>query len=105
VGVARGTGIALDVPGTAAVIDNVEKHRFELVENGLTVFADYRQHDNRTVIVHVEADLALRGTGAAGRLMAELVALAREKKLQIVPRCAYAVVWFKRHPDATDVLE
>jgi predicted GNAT family acetyltransferase len=47
----------------------------------------------------------LRGTGAAGRLMAELVALAREKKLQIVPRCAYAVVWFKRHPDATDVLE
>jgi predicted GNAT family acetyltransferase len=87
------------------VIDNVEKHRFELIENGLTVFAQYRQHDSRTIIVHVEADPALRGTGAAGRLMNDIVTLAREKKLQIVPRCAYAVAWFKRHPEAADVLE
>ncbi len=87
------------------MIDNAEKLRFELAENGLTAFADYRRHDNRYVIVHVEADPALRGTGAAGRLMAAIVAQAREKNLQIVPRCAYAVAWFKRHPDAADVLE
>jgi uncharacterized protein len=87
------------------MIDNIELHRFELVENGLTVFADYRQHDNRYVIVHVETDPALRGTGAAGRLMAEMAAMAREKNLQIVPRCAFALDWFKRHPDAADVLD
>ena len=90
---------------TRAMIDNVEQHRFELTENGLTVFASYRQHDNRYVIVLVEADPAMRGTGAAGRLMTGIVALAREKKLQIVPRCAYALDWFKNHPDAADVLE
>jgi len=99
-------GAALDVPRTREImIDNIEQHRFELVENGLTVFADYRQHDNRYVIVHVEADPALRGTGAAGRLMTGMVALAREKNLQIVPRCAYATAWFKDNPDAADVLD
>jgi predicted GNAT family acetyltransferase len=87
------------------MIDNTEQHRFELSENGFTVFADYRQHDSRYILVHLEADPALRGTGAAARLMEQIVALAREKNLQIVPRCAYAVAWFKRHPDAADVLD
>jgi uncharacterized protein len=111
VGAAHRPGAALDAPGTAgivyghAVIDNTEKHRFELVENGLTVFADYRQHDNRFILTHIEADPALRGTGAAARLMEQIVALARDQKLQIVPRCAYAVAWFKRHPGAADVLD
>lgn len=87
------------------MIDNTDKQRFELVENGLTAFAQYRHHDNRYIITHVEADPALRGTGTAGRLMDGIVALAREKNLQIVPRCTYAVAWFKRHTDAADVLE
>jgi predicted GNAT family acetyltransferase len=87
------------------MIDNAEQHRFELSENGFTVFADYRQHDSRYILVHLEADPALRGTGAAARLMEQIVALAREKNLQIVPRCAYAMAWFKRHPDAADVLD
>ena len=87
------------------MIDNAGRNRFELVENGLTVFAEYRHHDNRYILTHIEADPALRGTGAAARLMEQIVALARERKLQIVPRCAYAIAWFKRHPDAADVVE
>jgi len=87
------------------MIDNTEQHRFELTENGAVVFAQYRQHDNRYILTHVEADPKLRGTGAAARLMEQIVALAREKNLQIVPRCAYAVAWFKRYPDAADVLD
>ena len=84
--------------------DNVKLHRFELAENGLTVFADYRQHDSRYVLLHVEADPALRGTGAASRLMEQIVAYAREKSFSLVPRCAYAVDWFKHHPEAADML-
>ena len=87
------------------MIDNTEHHRFELSENGLTVFADYRQQDNRYKLVHVEADPALRGTGAAARLMEQIVAHAREKNLVMVPRCTYAIAWFKRHPDAEDVTD
>jgi len=86
------------------VINNTEKHRFELSENGLTVFAEYRQHDDRYVLNHVEADPALRGTGAASRLMAEIVAFARTNNVMLVPRCAYAVAWFKRYPENADVI-
>jgi uncharacterized protein len=86
------------------VIDNTEQHRFELTENGLLAFAEYRRHDSRYVLLHVEADPALRGTGAASRLMEQIVAHAREKSLTLVPRCSYAVDWFKHHPEAADVL-
>jgi len=87
------------------MIDNADHNRFELVENGLTVFADYRHHDNRYILIHVEAEPALRGTGAAARLMEQIVAHARANNLQIVPRCAYATEWFQRHPEAADVLD
>jgi predicted GNAT family acetyltransferase len=84
--------------------DNTEQHRFELVENGLTVFAEYRRHDDRYVINHVEADPALQGTGAAGRLMQQIADHAREKNLTLTPRCTYAVAWFKRHPENEDLI-
>lgn len=86
------------------MIDNTEKNRFELIENGLTVFADYRRHDDRYVLNHIEADPALRGTGAAARLMSGIVAFARANNAKLVPRCAYAVAWFKRYPDNADVI-
>jgi predicted GNAT family acetyltransferase len=86
------------------MIDNEERHRFEETENGLVVFANYREHDGRIVLTHVEADPGLRGTGAAARLMEAIVAHARAHALTLVPRCSYAIAWFKRHPDAGDVV-
>jgi uncharacterized protein len=87
------------------MIDNIPLHRFELIEKGLTVFADYRIRDGKYLLPHVEADPALRGTGAAARLMAAVVEHARAQNLTLVPRRAYALAWFKRHPDAADVLD
>ena len=86
------------------MINNTGKHRFELVENGLTVFAEYRQNESRYVITHVEADPALQGTGAAGRLMQQIAEHARANNLSLTPRCSYAVAWFKRHPDENDLI-
>lgn len=87
------------------LVDNSQTHRFEWTENGLSVFADYRQHDKTYVLVHVEADRALRGTGAASRLMAAIVDYARARDLILVPRCAYALAWYRRHPEAADTLD
>lgn len=86
------------------MIDNDDKHRFEAEENGKLVFANYREHDGRYLLTHVEADPALRGTGAAARLMEAIVAHARANNLKLVPRCSYAVAWFARHPDASDLI-
>jgi uncharacterized protein len=89
----------------ADVADNVALNRFELTENGLTAFASYRRDGDRVVIPHVEAPIPLRGKGTASRLMEGIVALARSDGFKIVPRCPYATVWFRRHPEAANVLE
>lgn len=68
------------------------------------VFADYAVQGDTRVILHVEADPALRGGGAAGRFMQSLAAHARAEKLKLQPRCSYAVLWHRRHPEYDDVL-
>lgn len=68
-----------------------------------TVFADYAVQGDARVILHVEADPALRGTGAAGRFMQALAEYARAVGLKLTPRCSYAVAWMKRHPEFDDV--
>jgi predicted GNAT family acetyltransferase len=88
------------------VHDNPASHRFEMVEQGQTVFADYRRDGRRLIIDHVEAPVSLRGTGAAGRFMEGLVAAARAEGSSIVPICSYAVAWLRRHRElAAGVVE
>ncbi len=87
------------------VRDNAAKSRFEIEENSLVAFATYRRMGDTVTIPHVEAPTELRGKGTAGRLMEGITVLARELGLKIVPRCPYAAAWFRRHPDASDVLE
>ena len=82
------------------VKDNPERSRFEMVEGGEVVFADYRRDGARLYIDHVEAPASLRGTGAAGRFMEGLVEAARAEGATIVPICSYAVHWLARHPEA-----
>ena len=76
---------------------------FELTENGALAFADYREQDGRLLVPHVEAAHALRGSGAAGRLMEGLVDAARQRGLKIVPLCPYADAWMRRHPETADL--
>jgi len=89
---------------TSGVTDNTERRRFELVENGLTAFADYRLHSGVLVLPHVEAPLPLRGTGAAGRLMAGLLDQARARGLKVMPTCPYAAAYIRRHPQYGDLV-
>ena len=86
------------------VTDNAKARRFELVEDGHTVFADYIRRDGRLVIPHVEAPIVLRGTGAAGRLMEGVVAHARAEGAKITPICGYAAAWLKRRREYADLV-
>jgi predicted GNAT family acetyltransferase len=80
-----------------AVTDNRAMNRFELAVGSQTVFADYRRNGQTLVISYVEAPPSLRGTGAAGRLMAGVVETARTEGLKIVPLCSYAALWIRRN--------
>lgn len=86
------------------MIDNPDESRFEIHENGLMAWADYRVRDGVYVIPHVEAEPPLRGTGAAGRLMQAITDAARTQEFRVEPRCSFARIWFRRHPEAQDVL-
>lgn len=86
------------------ISDDTIRQRFEQEEDGKLVFASYRVRDGVHALTHVEADPALRGTGAADRFMAALVAHGREQGLKFAPYCSYARIWFLRHPEARDVL-
>ncbi len=78
--------------------DNRDLSRFEIDEGGFTVFADYRRREGEIIIDHVEAPPALRGSGAAGRLMAAIVHHADAEQAKIIPLCGYAAAWLQRHP-------
>ncbi|HET9159970.1 MAG TPA: GNAT family N-acetyltransferase [Caulobacteraceae bacterium] len=90
--------------GPNCVKRNDAAKRFELVEHGLTAFADYHPHGDVLVIPHVESPVPLRGKGTAARLMEGVAAIAREEGLKLAPTCSYAVAWFRRHPQWRDVL-
>jgi uncharacterized protein len=84
--------------------DNAARHRFELIEDGLTAFADYSRNGSHLSIPHVEAPFPLRGEGMASRLMHAIAEHARSEHLTIAPLCGYARAWFRRHPEFADVL-
>ncbi|QBX37098.1 N-acetyltransferase [Brevundimonas sp. S30B] len=68
------------------------------------VWADYAVQGRTRVILHVEADPALRGSGASGQFMQALAEHARAEGMKLQPVCGYAVAWLKRHRDYQDVV-
>ena len=88
--------------------DVVSEHRYEqdfADDEGQVriVFADYAVRGDTRVLLHVEADPALRGTGASGRFMQALAEHARAQGLKLYPQCGYARTWLQRHPEYRDV--
>jgi predicted GNAT family acetyltransferase len=67
---------------------NAKLSRYELEVDGLLAFADYRRSGERLIIPHVESDPALRGQGAAARLMRTSSPRRPARRACASPRCA-----------------
>lgn len=87
-----------------AVHDNPARSRYELDVDGQTVFASYRRQGDVLAITHVEAPVALRGTGAAGRFMQGLMEIMRQRQQKVLPLCGYASAWLRRHREFSDLV-
>ncbi|MES2922843.1 MAG: GNAT family N-acetyltransferase [Verrucomicrobiota bacterium] len=87
------------------ITDNTARSRFELEEEGKLAFADYRLVGDLLILPHVEADPALRGKGAAGRLMEGVLEKAREQGWKVRPICGYAAAYIARHPEFHELRE
>ncbi len=61
--------------------------------------------DGSVTINRTFVDESLRGMGVAGKLMEELVKNLEKTNRKAVPTCSYAVTWFEKHPENSDLLK
>ena len=87
-----------------SVRDNTERRRYELEIDGQIAFASYRRDGATLAVTHVEAPPALRGTGAAGRLMRGVMEIAGATGGKAVPLCGYAAAWLRRHREFSELV-
>ena len=83
--------------------DNAAQHRYELDRPEGMSFADYRDIAGVRVILHVETPAEARGRGYASALMRDVVVEARAANRKLRASCAFAVAYFRRHPDTADI--
>jgi uncharacterized protein len=83
--------------------DNAAEHRYELDRPEGMSWANYRDLAGVRVIMHVETPEEARGRGYASALMHDIVVEARTAERKLRASCAFAVAYFRRHPDTADV--
>lgn len=87
------------------VSHNEKEGRFECDVDGGTALCAYRRDGDRIVLTHTEVPPEAEGGGVASKLVASALAYARENELKVVPQCAFAVGYVRRHPEWEDVVE
>lgn len=54
-------------------------------------------------INHTFVDPSLRGQGIAGELLHRATDAIADRGMRARPTCSYAVTWFEKHPDRSDI--
>lgn len=78
--------------------------QFELRVGDDLCLLQYRIRDRRMIIHHTEVPQPLEGRGLAARMTRAALDFARTEKLLVEPRCSYAAVFFRKHPEYADLL-
>lgn len=72
------------------VIDNTERHRFELqIDGELAAVEVYDLRGDRIALVHTETFPGHEGEGLARKLVEAVLAQVRERGLAVIPECPY----------------
>lgn len=88
----------------ADVVDNKERHRFELVEDGHTAFAAYTIDGDVITFTHTLVPKAIEGRGIASRLILAALTDVKGRGLKVVPRCPFVKAYIERHPEWQAIL-
>jgi len=80
--------------------NNEQESRFETIVDGHTAFTMYDLEDpNRIVFTHTEVPQELAGRGIAQLLVRTALEHARDRKLTVVPQCAYVAKFIERNAE------
>jgi uncharacterized protein len=87
------------------VVDNPGRTQYEIWADGeLAGFVQYHLRDGVLALMHTQTDDRFRGHGLAGQLVQATLDAARERHLQVLPYCPYALSWITEHPEYTDLV-
>lgn len=84
---------------------NSAQHRFEIDLGDGVAVAEYNRLSHALMFTHTEVPPAHEGKGVATRLIEASLALARREGLKVIPACAAYAHYFRKHPEARDLLE
>ncbi|MCC7305348.1 MAG: N-acetyltransferase [Alphaproteobacteria bacterium] len=76
---------------------NEKDSRYEQIVDGYTVYATTHRKGDILYIDYVFAPPELRGKGAAGAFMKELMEEIRKNRWKAVPVCGFAAGWLRKH--------
>jgi predicted GNAT family acetyltransferase len=77
--------------------------RFETRVDGQLCRLDYRLADKVMTITHTGVPTPVEGRGIASALTQVAMETARAEGWKVVPACAYADAWLRRHAEFADL--
>lgn len=77
--------------------------RFETVVDGRHCELDYRLDGQVMTITHTGVPGPVEGRGIASAMTQAAMETARAEGWKVVPACAYAASWLRRHPEFADL--
>ena len=83
---------------------NEAQNQYELETGGHTAFLEFFKEGNKVFLNHTEAPEALRGKGAAKKLVELSLKHARDNGLTVVPSCSYVAHFIDNNPEYLDVV-
>lgn len=81
------------------IIHHPQRHRFEITQDGLTAFVEYRLVGDNLDIIHTKVPEPWEGLGIAASLVKTAFDYALEHQLTPQAACSYAAAWLKRHEE------
>jgi predicted GNAT family acetyltransferase len=85
--------------------DNLDEQRFEISVDGERVgLAEYLTDGERIVFTHTEVDPPEGRKGLGGRLVRFALDSARQRGLEVVPRCPFVRSFIQKHPEYLDLV-
>ncbi|KFN42816.1 GNAT family N-acetyltransferase [Arenimonas oryziterrae] len=81
-----------------------DHRRFTAEVDGITCVLEYHLAANTMTITHTGVPQAVGGRGIAGEITQFAFDTARSEGWKVVPACAYAAAYVRRHPDVADLL-
>ncbi|ABE62622.1 acetyltransferase [Nitrobacter hamburgensis X14] len=86
------------------VVNNMEKHRYEIEVDGHVAATYYRFLDGVIVFTHTQVPPELEGKGIGSELVKGALDQVRADRFRARAQCPFVKDWLEKHPDYDDLL-